>query len=163
MFLPLSFLSWSNYTVPLFDRLLGRRHTALVLRSLALTVEGGKPIVAGPFDPDAALSDRVGAPPAAGCREGSRSGGRLDRVAQASPLIRPADADVLRRPRQVGNLAWALLELAETAERRLATRFQMVIQTLFPLVVVMLGMAVFIMAMAYFVPLVALITELTRQ
>ena len=37
------------------------------------------------------------------------------------------------------------------------------IQTLFPLVVVMLGMAVFIMAMAYFVPLVALITELTRQ
>ena len=78
-------------------------------------------------------------------------------------MIRPADADVLTSAAQVGNLGWALLELAETAERRLATRFQMVIQTLFPLVVVMLGMAVFIMAMAYFVPLVALITELTRQ
>ena len=47
LFLPLSFLAWSNYTVPLFDRLLGRRHTALVLRSLALMVEGGKPIALG--------------------------------------------------------------------------------------------------------------------
>ena len=47
VFLPLSFLSWSNYTIPLFDRLLGRRHTALVLRSLALMVEGGKPIALG--------------------------------------------------------------------------------------------------------------------
>ena len=40
VFLPLSFLSWSNYTVPLFDRLLGRRHAALGFRALALTVEG---------------------------------------------------------------------------------------------------------------------------
>lgn len=63
---------------------------------------------------------------------------------------------------EVGNLSWALFELAESADRRLATRFQMVVQTLFPLVVVMLGMAVFILAMAYFVPLVQLITELTN-
>jgi type II secretory pathway component PulF len=78
-------------------------------------------------------------------------------------VIRPADADVLTSAAQVGNLDWALLELAETAERRLAIRVQMLTQTLFPLVVLVLGMAVFIMGMAYFVPLVALITELTRQ
>ena len=30
--LPLSFLTWGNINVPLFDHLLGRRHTALVLR-----------------------------------------------------------------------------------------------------------------------------------
>ena len=77
-------------------------------------------------------------------------------------LIRATDAEVLASAAAVGNLGWALLELAETAERRLATRFQMVIQTLFPLVVVMLGMAVFVLAMAYFVPLVQLITELTQ-
>ena len=70
---------------------------------------------------------------------------------------------MLRSAAEVGNLAWALLELAETAERRLATRFQLMVQTLFPIVVVMLGMLVFIMAVAYFLPLVALITELTRQ
>ncbi len=33
--------------MPVFDRLLGRRHTALVLRSLSLIVEGGKPISLG--------------------------------------------------------------------------------------------------------------------
>ena len=60
----------------------------------------------------------------------------------------------------VGNLAWALAELAETAERRLAIRFQLVIQTLFPLVVVILGMVVFILATAYFLPLVDLIQNL---
>ena len=27
LFLPLSFLGWGNYSVPVFDRLLGRRHT----------------------------------------------------------------------------------------------------------------------------------------
>ena len=69
-------------------------------------------------------------------------------------VIRPADADVLASAAAVGNLAWALFELADSADRRLATRIQMVVQTLFPLVVVLLGIAVFFMAMAYFVPLV---------
>jgi type II secretory pathway component PulF len=163
VFLPLSFLSWSNYTIPLFDRLLGRRHTALVLRSLALTVEGGKPIVLG-------LSTLTQHYPTAWVRRRllaveKEVGQGADWIESLTHhrLIRPADADVLTSAAQVGNLDWALFELAETAERRLVTRVQVVIQTLFPLVVVVLGMAVFIMAMAYFVPLVALITELTRQ
>ena len=62
----------------------------------------------------------MGTAPAALGREGSRAGGRLDRVAPHHRLIRPTDADVLRSAAEVGNLAWALLELAETAERRLA-------------------------------------------
>ena len=163
VFLPLSFLSWSNYTVPLFDRLLGRRHTALVLRSLALTVEGGKPIAQG-------LSALTQHYPTRWVRRRLLSvekevGEGADWIESLTHhrVIRPTDAAVLRSAAEVGNLAWALMELAETAERRLVTRFQMVVQTLFPLVVVLLGLSVFIMAMAYFVPLVALITELTRQ
>ncbi len=163
IFLPLSFLSWSNYTIPLFDRVLGRRHTALMLRSLALIVEGGKPIVLG-------LSELSQHYPTEWVRRRllaveKEVGQGADWIESLTHyrLIRPADADVLTSAAQVGNLDWALLELAETAERRLVTRVQLVIQTLFPLVVVMLGMAVFIMAMAYFLPLVALITELTRQ
>ena len=62
--------------------------------------------------------------------------------------------------RSVGNLAWALAELAETAERRLATAFRWRFRRSFPLVVVMLGMVVFILAMAYFLPLVNLIKKL---
>jgi type II secretory pathway component PulF len=163
IFLPLSFLSWSNFTLPLFDRLMGRRHTALVLRSLALTLEGGKPIILG-------LSSLTQHYPTEWVRrrllaveKDVRQGADWIESLRHYRLIRPADADVLTSAAQVGNLDWALLELADTAERRLATRFQMVVQTLFPLVVVMLGIAVFIMAMAYFLPLVVLITELTRQ
>ena len=76
-------------------------------------------------------------------------------------MIRAADAAVLTSAESVGNLAWALEELAETAERRLATRIQLVIQTFFPLVVIILGMLVFILATAYFLPLVTLIQNLT--
>jgi type II secretory pathway component PulF len=163
IFLPLSFLSWSNFTLPFFDRLMGRRHTALVLRSLALTVEGGKPITLG-------LSSLTQHYPTEWVRrrllaveKDVGQGADWIESLRHYRLIRPADADVLTSAAQVGNLDWALLELADTAERRLATRFQMVVQTLFPLVVVMLGIAVFIMVMAYFLPLVVLITELTRQ
>jgi len=77
-------------------------------------------------------------------------------------LIRSADAEVLKSSAAVGNLAWALAELAETSERRLAIRLQSFIQILFPLVVFTLGFIVFLFAMAYFAPLVKLITELSR-
>ncbi len=46
-YIPLSFLRQGNYDFPLFDRLLRRRHTALILRSLSLVVEAGKPISLG--------------------------------------------------------------------------------------------------------------------
>ena len=75
-------------------------------------------------------------------------------------MIHAADSAVLTSAESVGNLAWALEELAETAERRLASRMQLVVQSLFPLVIVILGVVVFIMATAYFLPLVNLIQQL---
>ena len=47
IFLPFSFAGWVNYDVPFFDRLLKRRHSALILRSLSLVVDSGKPIEQG--------------------------------------------------------------------------------------------------------------------
>lgn len=76
-------------------------------------------------------------------------------------VINTADSVVLTSAESVGNLAWALEELAETAERRLASRVQMAVQTFFPLVIVILGIVVFILATAYFLPLVTLIQNLT--
>ncbi len=163
VFLPLSFLSWSNYAIPLVDRLFGRRHTGLVLRCLALTVAGGKPISLG-------LSTLAQHYPTSWVRRKLRSvneevahGADWNESLAHHRLIRPSEADLLKSATSVGNLAWALTELAATAERRLAIKVQMVIQTVFPVVVILLGTVVFLMAMAYFLPLVALITELTRQ
>ena len=75
-------------------------------------------------------------------------------------LIRATDAEVLGTSAEVGNLAWAMRELSETSERRLVFRFQAVLQTIFPLVVVSIGVGVFFLAVAFFAPLTELIRRL---
>jgi type II secretory pathway component PulF len=160
IFLPISFLGWGSYHVPIFDRLLGRRHTALALRSLSLIVEGGKPISLGigvlaDHYPTYWFRRRL-----RGAAAYVRGGTDWIEALRRHHVIRSADAAVLASAESVGNLAWALAELALTAERRLTTRMQLVTQTLFPLVVVILGMVVFVMAIAYFLPLVTLIQSL---
>ena len=160
VFLPFSFAGWVNYDVPLFDRLLKRRHTALILRSLSLSVEAGQPIEVGLVT----LSSHY---PTWWVRrrlikvddEVQHGGSWIDALERRG-LIRGTDAEVLQSASAVGNLAWAMQELAETGERRLAFRFQAVIQTLFPLVVVSLGVFVFLLAFAFFSPLVTLIGRL---
>ena len=161
VFLPFSFLAWGNHNIPVLDRLMGRRHTALIFRSLGLMVEGDKTI-------SLALSTLANHYPTGWVRR------RLRRVSSEVQegadwieslrryrLIRATDAEVLSSAVAVGNLAWALHELAETAERRLATRVQAVVQMLFPLMVVFLGVLVFFIGVAYFAPLVTLISRLT--
>ena len=57
--LPFSFLSWGNLHVPLFDRLLGRRHTALDPALAVAGGRGGQADLAGSLDPGQPLSDLV--------------------------------------------------------------------------------------------------------
>jgi type II secretory pathway component PulF len=161
IFLPFSFLGWGSYSVPFFDRLLGRRHTALVLRSLSLMVEAGKPV-------SVALQILKSHYPAYWIRRrlahaefDVRQGVEWIQALWRQRLIGHADADVLAAAEAVGNLAWALSELATALERRMTIRFQIAIQALFPLVVLMLGMVVFILVAAYFLPLVDIIKSLS--
>jgi type II secretory pathway component PulF len=161
IFLPFSFLGWGSYSVPLFDRLLGRRHTALVLRSLSIMVEAGKPVFLGlqvlaRHYPSYWVRRRL-----AQAESDVAHGIEWIQALWRQRLIGSADADVLASAEAVGNLPWALSELAGTLERRMAVRFQSAIQTLFPLVILMLGMVVFILVAAYFLPLVNLIKSLS--
>jgi type II secretory pathway component PulF len=75
-------------------------------------------------------------------------------------IIRKADAEVLASAASVGNLAWACRELAATAERRQQLRIEVLTQALFPLAVILMGAAVAILCLGYFVPLVMLIERL---
>jgi protein transport protein HofC len=158
--LPFSFAGWVNYDVPIFDRLLRRRHTALILRSLSLVVDTGKPIEVGMTT----LADHY---PTWWVRrklikvdDGVQHGGGWIDELYHHGLIRDSEAEVLRSASAVGNLGWAMRELAETGERRLAFRFQAVIQTLFPLVILTLGAGILVLALAFFAPLVELIRRL---
>jgi type II secretory pathway component PulF len=160
--LPLSLLGWGNVHIPLFDRVLGRRHTALVLRSLSLAVEGTKPIAVGletlaEHYPTAWMRRRL-----AHVRDDLRAGADWIESLRHRGVLRASDAEVIKSAGAVGNLSWALAELAESIERRLAARANMVVQTFFPVAVIMLGGVVFLLAVAYFIPLVKLITELAN-
>jgi protein transport protein HofC len=162
LYVPFSFNGWMNYNVPIFDRMLSRRHTALVLRALSLVVESSQPIALG-------LSTLASHYPtrwvrwrlARADRSVQRGGDWIDALWHAG-IIRQADAEVLASATTVGNLAWALRELAETSERRMSLRLQAALQTLFPLTVVLLGLVVACLALAYFLPLVKLIMELSK-
>jgi protein transport protein HofC len=160
LFLPFSFAGWINYDVPFFDRLLKRRHLALILRALALVVEAGKPMETG-------LSILAGHYPTWWVRRKLikanatvRRGEPWIEALWRQGLIRATDAEVLGTSAEVGNLAWAMRELSETSERRLVLRFHAVLQTIFPLVVVSIGVGVFFLAVAFFAPLTELIRRL---
>jgi protein transport protein HofC len=160
IFLPFSFAGWVNYDVPFFDRLLRRRHVALILRSLSLVVDAGKPIETGLITLAShyptwwvrrrliKVDDQV------------QRGVPWIEALQQQDLISGTDAEVLHSASQVGNLSWAMRELGETGERRLAFRFQGAIQTLFPLVVIAIGLGILVLAVAFFAPLVSLIQRL---
>jgi len=161
IFLPFSFAGWVNYDVPLFDRCLKRRHMALVLRALSLVVDAGKPIEVG-------LTTLASHYPTLWVRrrlikvdDQVQLGESWISALERQGIIQTSDAQVLISASEVGNLAWALRELAETGERRLAFRFQAVIQTLFPLVVIGLGLVVMFVAIAFFSPLVVLLGRLS--
>ncbi len=161
IFLPFSFAGWVNYDVPFFDRFLKRRHMALILRSLSLAVEAGKPIEVG-------LTTLASHYPTLWVRrrlikvdDQVQLGESWISALERQGIIETSDAQVLSSAAEVGNLAWALRELAETAERRLAFRFQAVVQTLFPLVVIGLGLLVGFLAVSFFTPLVVLIGRLS--
>jgi protein transport protein HofC len=162
-YVPFSFGGWMNYNVPIVDRLLTRRHASLILRALSLVIEANKPIALG-------LSTLANHYPTGWVRRrltrvelDVRQGADWIDALWRSGIIRAADAEVLASASSVGNLAWALRELAETIERRQAIRLRAAVQTIFPLLVIMMGVLIGFLALAYFAPLVKVIWELSGR
>ena len=67
---------------------------------------------------------------------------------------------MLQAAQRVGNLPWALTEMADSVRRRLAYRVQAAVQLLFPPIVILMGLAVTFIVVALFLPLIALIQRL---
>lgn len=158
----ISYVFGFDLRLPLLDRLSRRRHAAAILRMLAMGVEGRRPLAEGLKL--MAAHHPVGWARARLARTEIRAG-RGEPWAAAmrdEGLIRATDAAVLDAAQRAGNLPWALRELAEGAERRSAYRLRALAQTLLPLIVVAVGALVGLIAVAYFLPLVALIRELAE-
>jgi type II secretory pathway component PulF len=79
---------------------------------------------------------------------------------RARGLISDADVAVLHAAERVGNLPWAMREIADGTRRRLAYRLQAWLQVLFPAAIVVFGVLVMLFYLSYFVPLLSLIQKL---
>ncbi len=76
-------------------------------------------------------------------------------------LAKQADVAVLRAAQRVGNLPWALREMADSSRRRLAYRLYAILQLTFPVVVLVCGVLVMFIVVSLFLPLIELIERLS--
>jgi general secretion pathway protein F len=76
-------------------------------------------------------------------------------------IIHGADWSVLKSAQRVGNLEWALDEMADSSVRRLIYRWRVFLNVVFPIVLLTIGIIVGAFAIGFFFPLVRLVESLT--
>ncbi len=151
---------WLDWDLPGLGLLFRRLHTANLLDCLALVAQRDHPmtrimaLLANAY-PRRAIRRRlskVSADIEAGadwCESLWRRG-----------LIGRAEYTVLQAAQRVGNLPWALREMADSARRRQAYRLRTVLQVLFPLALLGFALLIAVVAVSYFYPLVTMIEAL---
>ena len=88
------------------------------------------------------------------------SGGDWAESLSRRNLIRRADLAVLQAAQRVGNLPWAMQEMADSARRRFFYKLQAIVQAVFPAVLICFGVAVMFIVVSLFLPLVELIKRM---
>ncbi len=150
----------TGWTVIYPRRLLWQLDTAAILDGLALVAAQERPLVQG----IAVLADRYPRWPIRRrlrkVLRGVTAGGDPLGTLAARGLLGRADLAVLQAAQRVGNLAWAIREMADSNRRRLAYRIQILGQVLFPLAILALGAMVMLFVVSCFLPLVMLIQSL---
>jgi protein transport protein HofC len=160
VYIPFSYFGWVRWDVPFLERLYRRRDAAAILRSLAIGVDGGRPM-------SSSLALLAGFYPRNWVRERLRLAYRSIEEGRSwfdslriHGLIRAADAAVLESAQRTGNLSWALRAMADGNDRSLGYRLNAISQVIFPILVILLGLIVALIAISYFLPLVTLIESL---
>src|SRR4051812_27068891 len=140
----LYYAGWLPRGFALWWRFSKRYDGAIVMRGLALAIRRGMPI------PQALRLVAQSYPLSI---VGARLVAAADKVAAGADwceslhktdLITAADVAVLNSAQRVGNLDWALEEMAASALRRQAHRVQVALQILFPLALLTVGVFVFL-------------------
>lgn len=147
-------------SLPLLDRILTRKHSAVILRALALTVDKNGPLletlrIAAEEYPRRFIRKRLDA-----VVEDVEQGGSWSESLAQHRLIDRSDAAVLQSAERVGNLAWALRGVAETGLLRLGCRIRAIIELAFPIAVACAGLLVLALAVILFAPMVQILWEL---
>jgi type II secretory pathway component PulF len=157
----MKYLGVAFFELPGVGWLMRRKHTAAIMDSLAMTVEQRRTIDAGVRTlsqtyPSGSVRVKLSLA-LAEILSGAPWGESLRRRG----LIRQSDAAVLLAAERAGNLSWALRELADSNRRRLTNRLSVLVQTMFPPVVLCFGAMVMFIVVALFMPLIALIRSMS--
>ena len=141
--------------------LVWRRHTATVLDGLALAAEQQKPFA------NAVMQMAIGHPRR---KIANRLWNAYDRMQGGENdleallrvgLLSKSDLALLHTAQRNGNFAWAARELADSHRRRMIYRTYALVQTVFPPVIIVYGLAVVVICAALFLPMIALIQNLS--
>ncbi|MGA2798427.1 MAG: type II secretion system F family protein [Thermoguttaceae bacterium] len=161
IYLMVYYMGWINFSPPGLARIMRRRHAAIILDSLALAAESNQPLgngvltLAGTY-PQSSIRRKlsyVGAE--------IRMGRDWSESLCSHGLIKRADQAVLKAAQRVGNLPWAMREMADSNRRRLAYRLNALVQVAYPPVIICIGLMVMFIVVGLFYPLVSLIMRLT--
>jgi type IV pilus assembly protein PilC len=145
---------------PILRRLVRRLDTAGILESLALVTSRRRPLTEGILTLAVHYPKLTVRRGLAQTFTAIHAGANWIDSLLGQRLIRPADAAILRAAERAGNLPWALREVADGNRRRFNYRVYVLLQWLFPLAVLLVGLTVALLAAACFTPLVALLQRL---
>ncbi len=161
-YLVYAFFAGTGLGLPLFDRIFRGRHAALILRALAVAVGSGRPIQPALDSLARSYPTRWVGRLLEDAADYARQGVDPIEALHGCDLITASDRGLLEAARGAGNLRWAMLELAETAERRSAYRLQAWSQVFFVATLVGLGFVALLIAIGCFAPLIQIITRLSQ-
>jgi type II secretory pathway component PulF len=135
--------------------------TASILENLALVAQRGRPMVEGvgilaATYPSAAVRGKL-----AKVLQDIRAGADWCESLTRHRLIGRTELAVLKAAQQVGDLPWALREMADSSRRRQAYRAQIWVGVLFPMTVLAIAVMIGMIVVSFFIPLVSLIQTLT--
>jgi type II secretory pathway component PulF len=155
------YFGWIEWDLPGISRLVRRLDTARILDGLAIVAGQNKPLVDG-------VATLAGTYPKSNIRQllslalhDIASGGDWAESLYRQQLIRRTDLALLQAAQRVGNLPWAMQEMADSSRRRFIYRLQAAVQAAFPPVVVFFGLIVMFIVVSIFLPLVTLIQKMS--
>jgi type II secretory pathway component PulF len=156
----LHYLGLIRIGLPGLNRLLRPFETGIVLRYLALGAERGIPLnkmfsVISSAYPMASMRWRL-----ADVLRDLNDGADWSDSLRRRGVINKREATVLGAAQRVGNVPWALRELAEHGERRLAERLEAWSRAIFVVTILIAGLVVTYISVAFYMPLVQMINAL---
>lgn len=152
---------WRAVTRRILGWLSVRPYTAELLRALAQSVSGQVPLPVALEKLNLASGSVLLHKRLTAVRVGIESGASCWNELSRQGFLTTREAVLLECAEAVGNLPWTLNAIADNLERRWTFRMYAVLEMFGPIVVLVLGFVVGLVAIAFFMPLVKLLNDLS--